>query len=167
MKTLQDLVDELNKSSEPAMLFYISDVFLELPTIICCLYGYYWELVRFDEDDEVHILPEFNNMSNDIKEPILSYLIKHRPQDWFEEEKRYKVIISQSISSSYEETYTVLCKEYKDGYFKFKTILLSESELTNKPEYVFTETQIEDVKSYLPENMRKIIDLGKVEVKDD
>lgn len=167
MKTLQDLVDELNKSSEPAMLFYISDVFLELPTITCCLYGDYWELVRFDEDDEVHILPEFNNMSNDIRGPILSYLIKHRPQDWFEEEKRYKVIISQNVSSSdEEETYTVLCKEYKDGHFKCKTISLRKPDLTNAPEYVFTETQIEDIKSYLPANMQKIIDLGKVEQDD-
>lgn len=34
-------------------------------------------------------------------------------------------------------------------------------------QYQFTESEIEDLKATLPENMAKIVDLGKVEVNDE
>lgn len=41
-----------------------------------------------------------------------------------------------------------------------------ENDLT-LDEYIFTESEIEELKSTLPDNMAKIVDLGKVEVKDE
>lgn len=41
-----------------------------------------------------------------------------------------------------------------------------EGNLTSD-KYIFTESEIEQLKSRLPDNMAKIVDLGKVEVKDD
>lgn len=41
-----------------------------------------------------------------------------------------------------------------------------ENDLT-LDEYIFTESEIEQLKSRLPYNMAKIVDLGKVEVKDE
>lgn len=34
-------------------------------------------------------------------------------------------------------------------------------------EFIFTESEVEDLKSELPENMAKIVDLGKVEVNNE
>lgn len=44
--------------------------------------------------------------------------------------------------------------------------LIEEDDLKTD-RYRFTESEIKDLKATLPENMAKIVDLGKVEVKDD
>ena len=156
MRTLKDLVDRLNRSDQLNDNFRTSgnresDYSIDLNRN---------EIILFSLKDRTYSFTSYISWVNDKDQDlIVNYLANHTPDDWFEE-KKYNIIIGESYGY------------YKDAYRKldkgmYAVIATQEDSELKRPYHLFTEQEIEELKSTLPENMQKIVDIGKVEVKDD
>lgn len=159
MKTLQDLVDRLNRRDQLNDNFSTSgnrdrDYSIDIngeAIIVFCL-----------EDRNYSFTSHIVWVNDKDQDLIVKYLANHTPEDWFAE-KKYNIIIGQDKDEA-DEYFTAYRKD-PNGYFSTTDEALKD-ELKNV-EYLFTESEIEQLKSTLPTNMAKIVDLGKVEVKDE
>lgn len=80
--------------------------------------------------------------------------------EWFKENK-YNIILARDYDP----------KRFYTAYMHWGNTYSTNDEVKpddlSEEDYVFTQEQIDDLKSHLPENMAKIVDLAKVEVKDN
>ncbi|GAA6113960.1 hypothetical protein [Apilactobacillus apinorum] len=159
MKTLQDLVDRLNRSDQLNDNFSTSgsrdrDYSIDINGE---------EIILFSLKDRTYSFTSYIAWVNDKDQDlIVKYLANHTPDDWFAE-KKYNIVIGQDKDKT-NEYYTAYRKSFGNSFATNDATL--QDELT-RYEYLFTEQEIEELKSTLPTNMAKIVDLGKVEVKDD
>lgn len=85
--------------------------------------------------------------------------INQDPKKWFEEHKYY-IIVGKDVDDDCDMRFYK--KDYGNGYF------IAEGGIgeLHKKECEFTQEDIDDLKSHLPEEFRRIVDLAKVEVTD-
>lgn len=80
---------------------------------------------------------------------------------WFDEpEKKYNIIIGEDVGTSWKAAYQKTSIGIEVHCWNKENSLTSDS-------FIFTESEIEDLKSKVSEHSAKIIDIAKVEVKDD
>lgn len=155
MKTVQDLVNRLNEFNNPTG-FSISRCL-----DITFLKASKCRVVTF-QDFIYRIENKFIDLKPHEQKVIIEFLANSNPEDWFAE-KKYNIIIAKDIDSLFNR----LCVYKKDSKgFIFTKDNATKIDLSFN-DYQFTESEIEELKSTLPTNMAKIVDLGKVEVKDD
>lgn len=162
MKTINDLVDKLN-NYEAYGEYYIkegkNDNYLLYKRYILSEDSTLFEFAK--KQPYWSIYPNLGAMHNQVQEDIMDFIYTTDKEHWFDEpEKKYNIIIGEDMSGNFKTVY------YKVGNGVDVTDAAGEYELVSD-QYQFTESEIEDLKATLPENMAKIIDLGKVEVKDD
>ena len=160
MKTLQDLVDRLNGINHLK------------PFSIEHYYDKYYLVVEYSMGTKNTVV-EFSQLNyrfhKDISylDPIeqniiVDYLANSSINDWFAE-KKYNILIAHNYMLDARHNVYMVWSKGEHGFFAG---LVQEYEL-NEEEYLFTESEIDELKSILSNNMAKIVELGKVEVKDD
>lgn len=163
MKTLNDLVEYLNYNERD--VYTLTD--LENKVLICregimgsiLLMTVYKSNAGFPF--EWHISSDFHFEQFSVQEKIMRFVINSNPNHWFDEpEKKYNIIIGKNEREKIKTAY----RRLYDGTYIADSV---EEDDLKRDRYIFTESEIEDLKATLPDNMAKIIDLGKVEVKDE
>lgn len=162
MKTIKDLVDHLNATFDYADFSISTDNKQQFYYIFMTTITEYGELIEFNhQSKDWDIMPTLGTSNNEIQKEIMDFIYTTDKDHWFDEqEKKYNIIIGEDMSGNFKTVY------YKAGNVVDVTDTAGEYELVSD-QYQFTESEIEELKSGLPENMAKIVDLGKVEVKDD
>lgn len=157
MRTLKDLVDRLNRGHQLNDNFRTSgnresDYSIDLNRN---------EIILFSLKDRTYSFTSYISWVNDKDQDlIVNYLANHTPDDWFEE-KKYNIIIGKD---SHSPIYAAYKKPTDNEYIVSSHVF--KDELINDDELQFTEQDIKKLKECLPDYLNKIIDLGKVEVKD-
>ena len=158
MRTLKDLVDRLNRGDQLNDNFRTSgnresDYSIDLNRN---------EIILFSLKDRTYSFTSYISWVNDKDQDlIVKYLANHTPDDWFAEKKYYIAV------GMYDSTSKLIYYK-KDNTLDFTLrTMIDFDEKYLEDEDIFTENEIEELKSTLPENMQKIVDIGKVEVKDD
>lgn len=167
MKTLNDLVDKLNNYVE------VEDGELGKYHIEqggdkrYYLYEQYYApddglLVVFAPDYPHWIINwDLGGVNHIDQEKIMDFIYTTDSNHWFDEpEKKYNIIIGENERGKLKTAYHKL----SNGTYIGDAV---EEDDLKTDRYIFTESEIEQLKSTLPENMAKIVDLGKVEVKDE
>ncbi|MCX0325192.1 hypothetical protein NX776_00475 [Apilactobacillus kunkeei] len=163
MKTVQDLVDKLNETKEDEGIYYLSEKHKGMFTVDYKLCGESWSIVIFDKRAKVILLTTNKSLMNWQEMYWISkYALEHPYKDWFPE-KKYNIIIGRDSDNNHLTAYY---KSTNDNYRGYTSSFASCCDLKNKV-YIFSESEVEELKSTLPENMAKIVELGKVEVEDD
>lgn len=132
--------------------------------------------IKFDEfnvitfrKDDWHIENDFGMLNSEIQKIIINYANRTSAKDWFIPQKRYNIIVGPSYK---EDNVTAYYKTEREEWLNvFADIMCldafaSATDLTRE-EYKFTEQEIKELKSTLPENMAEIVELGKVEIKNE
>ena len=162
MKTVQDLVDRLNRSDQLNDNFSTSgsrdrDYSIDINGE---------EIILFSLKDRTYSFTSYIAWVNDEDQDlIVKYLANHTPDDWFAE-KKYNIIIGRDSKKTMYDNQVVTTYR-KNGLNDFFVNDNTHNSQLSDYDYQFTESDIEQLKSTLPTNMAKIVDLGKVEVKDD
>lgn len=164
MKTLKDLVNELNSLS----YLHRGDYRLKKGRYDGMLDIYYKgsAIISFDlEHGEYCFAPATPLAPFDAQRIIVEYLSPYKPQDWIE--KKYNIIIGTDISEKgITGLATVYSKRKSCSNFDYNIVPVDRySKNINEDRFQFTEEEIRKLKEVLPDNMAKIVDLGKVEVK--
>lgn len=163
MKTVQDLVDGLNEIYATQGKYFIE---YESCTVTSGLY-----YIRNDIRHSLAMLkpryrtwslcPSIGFQGIEAQHAIIDYLTNSNPEDWFAEKKYYIAV------GMYDKTSKIVYYKNEDELdFKLR-VMMDFDEKHLQDDDIFTESEIEDLKATLPTNMAKIVDLGKVEVKDD
>lgn len=159
MKTLQDLVDRLNGINhlKPFSIEHYYDKYylvVEYSMVTKNTVVEFSQLNYCFHEDIAYLHPIEQNI-------VVDYLANSNTSDWFAE-KKYNVIVGTDTNAPIYAAYKkIMANEYIVCSHVYK------DELRNTDELQFTEKDIEELKSTLPTNMAKIVELGKVEVKDD
>ena len=158
MKTLQDLVDELNKRRPFEDDYFTAgsktrDYHIGL--------GQY-AIVSFNLRDRTYSFTQYITVADDKDQDlIVKYLANHTPDDWFAE-KKYNIVLHNLDGEK-----MVINKYDRHNPFSIECSTGIDDDELKLDAYIFTESEIEQLKLTQPTNMAKIVDLGKVEVKDD
>lgn len=162
MKTINDLVDRLNSYGAYGE-YYIrkgkNDNYL-----LCKRYmvGNDATLLAFAKKQPYwDIYSGLGAMRNEVQKEIMDFIYTADKEHWFDEpEKKYNIIIGEDIGQIWQSAYkkSRFGAKVSDNVYEEDLIL---------DDYQFTESEIEDLKATLPANMAKIVDLGKVEIKDE
>ena len=165
MKTINDLVDKLNrygvygeyyvrKRKAEVYLLYKRYTLGEDVALFCFAKEYpYWS-----------IYADLGSMRNKVQKDIMDFIYTTDKEHWFDEpEKKYNIVIGEDVGTYGDCVKTAYRKKDK-GIEVWDSA--KESSFTSD-RYIFTESEIEELKATLPANMKKIVELGKVEVKDD
>lgn len=156
MKTLQDLVDSLNATANSIGEFSVSKDF-EDDFYLFCDYGDKTRIICFDtESGEAYREGGFSLLKWEEIRLISDYVTNHGKNDWFKK-KGYNIVIAKDSDNLASTAY------FKDAG-EFTVSDMVQDYLLSEDKFVFNESEIEELKSTLPENMRKIVDLGKVKV---
>lgn len=160
----QELVDYLNRK------------FSCMPPTFSVLEQDEIRIVQYDDlhvisfsKDGWHIEDSFSMFNSEIQKIIVDYANRTTVEDWFYSEKKYNIVVGLSYK---DEGVTAYHKTEKEVWYnEFDEVacldaFASKDDLKRK-EYIFTESDIIALKLSLPENMAKIVDLGKVEIKDE
>lgn len=160
MKTIKDLVDHLNATFDYADFSISADNKQQFYYIFMTTITEYGELIEFNrQSKDWDIMPTLGTSNNEIQKMIMDFIYTTDKEHWFDkQEKKYNIIIGEDMSGNFKTVY------YKAGNVVDVTDTAGEYELVSD-QYQFTESEIEALKATLPENMAKIIDLGKTEVK--
>ncbi|WP_203621874.1 hypothetical protein [Apilactobacillus nanyangensis] len=155
MKTVQDLVDRLNNDYDMVCKIEKTD------------HGRYIEddfssYIHF-ENGQWDIRADFCILNHEAQKLVMDFVYTTNPNDWLLERKYYIAV------GMYDSTSKLIY--YKNGNgneldFKLRTMMDFDEKHLQEDD-IFTENEIEELKSTLSEQMAKIVDLGKVEVKDD
>lgn len=162
MKTINDLVKRLN------IFFGYGDFYIdkddEMNSYTLCInyLGSHDGLVEFDKEYKDWIVePKFGLAPAEIQKMIMDFIYTTDKEHWFDEqEKKYNIIIGEDVGTKWKAAYRKLA----DDIGVMDTV---KPEALTLAKYIFTESEIEDLKSKVSEHSAKIIDLGKVEVKDE
>lgn len=165
MKTINDLVKKLNVFFGYGEFYIEKDDEMNSYTLCVKYLGSLYSLVEFDKEYKDWIVEiKFGLVPAEIQKMIMDFIYTTDKEHWFDEsEKRYNVVIGEDVKREGDCVKTAYRKN-GDGVEVIDST--DENDLT-LDEYIFTESEVEDLKSELPENMAKIVDLGKVEVKDE
>ena len=160
MKTVQDLVNELNENYPEQGKYIISHENNTGVFIIGCIRNdIRHDLVAMSSSDhEWSLWASIAYQVSEVQHAIIDYLANSNPEDWFAE-KKYNIIIGKDNCSPHYSAYR---KMGKGEYIVRSTA--DEDELKSFEYLQFTESEIEQLKSTLEGNMQKIVDLGKTEV---
>lgn len=154
MKTVQDLVDTLNKNFDNEF-----DLFDKESGFEFCLRVDGAPIIDFNSRDKSFEFQSFieyvHGKSLNI---IVNFLANSNPDNWFAE-KKYNIIIGIGESENEVAAYGKL----DDGIYAINSSL-TKNELKDDL-YQFTENEIKKFQSDLPDNLAHIVELGKVEVK--
>lgn len=164
MKTINDLVKKLNsyvaygkfyikKGKNDKYILYVRNKVGEDSTV--------FDFAK--EQPYWSIYPPLGSMHNQVQEDIMDFIYNTDSNHWFDEpEKKYYIAVGM-----YDRTSKIIYfKNDNELDFKLRTMIdFDEKHLEDDD--IFTESEIEQLKSTLPENMAKIVELGKVEVNDD
>lgn len=163
MKTINDLVNSLNNGYND--FFINEDDELNSYTLNMKFRGAYCALVQFDSKfKDWFVLPSFGLASEKVQKEIMDFIYTTDSNHWFDEpEKKYNIIIGKDVKT-YGDRCATAYRKKSNGIEIWDSA--KENDLT-LDEYIFTESEIEELKSKVSERSAKIIDLGKVEVKDD
>lgn len=164
IRRLQELTDYLNRK------------FRCMPPTFSVLEQDEIRIVQYDDlhiisfsKDGWHIEESFSILNSEIQKIIVNYANRTSVKDWFYSEKKYNIIVGLSYGDDEVTAYHKTEKEVWLNEFDEVMCLdtfVSKNDL-KRDEYMFTEQEITTLKLSLPENMQQIIDLGKVEVKDE
>lgn len=153
MKTLQDLADRLNEFDNPTVFSisgYLDITFLKAGNNRVVTFQ---DFIYRIENNFIHLKPHEQKV-------IIDFLANSNPEDWFAE-KKYNIVLNnlegEKIVINKYDRHSTLAIECSTG--------IDDDEL-KLDAYIFTEKEIEQLKLILPTSMAKIVDLGKVEVKD-
>lgn len=162
MKTIKDLVDHLNATFDYADFSISADNKQQFYYIFMTTITEYGELIEFNrQSKDWDIMPTLGTSNNEVQKMIIDFIYTTDKEHWFDEqEKKYNIIIGKDVGQIWKSAYkkSRFGAKVSDNVYEEDLIL---------DDYQFTESEIKELKSGLPENMAKIIDLGKVEVKDD
>lgn len=157
MKTIQDLVDTLNKKFDNEFDLLEKENGFEF-----CLRVDGAPIIDFNSRDKSF---EFQSYIEYVYgrslNMIVNFLANSNPSDWVPPEKKYNIIIGKD---SHSPIYAAYKKPTDNEYIVSSHVF--KDELINDDELQFTEQDIKKLKECLPDYLNKIIDLGKVEVKD-
>lgn len=150
MKTVQDLVDNLNLNYDLVCRVERTDNGCYIENDTSCF-------IHF-EDGHWDIHDDFCMLHREVQKYIMDFAYTTNPNDWFGE-KKYNVIVGKDTNAPIYAAYKkIMANEYIVCSHVYK------DELRNTDELQFTEKDIEELKDCLPDYLSKIIDLGKVEV---
>ena len=162
MKTLNDLVKQLNNYKIYGE-FYID----QLGDGRYYLFTEYLssKVISFSKNHPKWIIyPSLGDMNRVVQKDIMDFIYTTDSNHWFDEpEKKYNIVIGKDVGTYGDYVRTAYRKKDK-GIEVWDSA--KEGNMTSD-KYIFTESEIEDLKATLPDNMAKIVELGKVEVKDD
>ena len=168
MKTIKDLVKSLNDE----------DVYMETITTPYNEKKYYLFKKRVGAEDLKLIqfmesLPKWmicsglSEVSFFLQKDIMDFVYTVDSEHWFDNiEKRYNIILGEQVTKGGFEPSKAAYKKSSDKRYVDISDIVEEDDL-KLAKYIFTESEVEDLKSKVSEHSAKIIDLGKVEVKDD
>lgn len=164
MKTIKDLVDHLNATFDYADFSISADNKQQFYYIFMTTITEYGELIEFNQQSkDWDIMPTLGTSNNEIQKEIMDFVYSTDKEHWFDEpEKKYNIIIGENVKT---EEYCVLTA-YRKTPEGIEVWAAMEEYLTSDA-FKFTESEIEELKSKVSERSANIIDLGKVEVKDD
>lgn len=159
---VKGLVNELNGLFGYGDFYIEKDDEMDSYTLYMKALGTVGGLIELSKEYKSWIaLPSFGLASADVQKNIMDFIYTTDSNHWFDEpEKKYNIIIGEDMSGNFKTVY------YKAGNVVDVTDTAGEYELVSD-QYQFTESEIEALKATLPENMAKIVELGKVEVKDE
>lgn len=164
MKTLQDLVDKLNKEFHDDGCFRLSlDKYSDKYHVFYYIYrdydGYSYELIEINRSYNTWRLGD--NLSCelvDVQKVVVDFLANSNPKDWFPK-KKYNIVIGIDTNTDFKTAYR---KTASKGIYEVNGY--TELNDLRKNQYIFTEEEIKNLKVTLPPDLSKIVDLGKVEV---
>lgn len=166
MKTINDLVNELNILFGYGDFYIDKDDEMDSYTLYMKDLGTVGGLIELSKKYKSwNVQPSFGLVSIDVQKEIMDFIYTTDSNHWFDEpEKKYNIIIGEDLEPSIHQ-------KWKGAYMKTEYGVkiwhaLPEKDFIND-EFIFTESEVEDLKSKVSERSAKIIDLGKVEVKDD
>ena len=163
IKTLQDLVDKLNENYPEQGKYIISHENNTGVFIIGCIRNdIRHDLVAMSSSDhEWSLWASIAYQVSEAQHAIIDYLANSNPEDWFAE-KKYNIVLNnlegEKIVINKYDRHSTLAIECSTG--------IDDDEL-KLDAYIFTEKEIEQLKLILPTSMAKIVELGKVEIKDE
>lgn len=162
MKTINDLVNKLNNGVAYGEYYIAKGKHENYLLRASYEAGEYVTIFEFAKKQPYwNIYSGLAAKNNKVQKEIMDFVYTTDKEHWFDEpEKKYNIVIGKDMSGNFKTVY------YKVGNGVDVTDTAGEYELVSD-QYQFTESEIEDLKATLPENMAKIIDLGKVEVNDD
>lgn len=167
MKTLEDLVEELNSLS-----FLDRDAFRLKKGAYDEMLDIHYKnspIISFDlEHGKYCFTPAIPLAPFDAQRVIVKYLDSHKAEEWLaEKEKKYNVILMHEVyNDGRKDTVQLLAKHANHKCYTMFVPHLMLNDVLHDERYQFTEKEIEEVKSVLPLNMQQIIDLGKVEIEN-
>ena len=152
MKTVQDLVDKLNENHEAERYF------LENNPLSKSLWFNDSEIAAFFKDGDFNFYEPINLILSAERKLIVKFLANVKKEYWFVERK-YNVV----LDSGYGKV-AVMKKEY--GVIPVNDLISAkDKEATLRlKEYIFTESELENIKSNMSDNIKEIIDEGKVKI---
>ena len=104
-------------------------------------------------------------MNRVVQKDIMDFIYTTDSNHWFDEpEKKYNIVIAEDVNKNNVVHWKTAYQKKSKGVEINDAV--DEKDFIND-DFIFTESEIEELKSNLPENMAKIVDLGKVEVKDE
>lgn len=154
MKSLEDLARDLGRWSttpEKTHKFYID---YEGNEAFLCDKANDALYITCNRNGDYEFSSKISELPTIYLKDIVNYLSESDRFDWFSG-KRYNIIIANCTDGA--KTYW---EKDRDDFITFTT----HDDKTKSIDFRFTESEIEELKSTLPENMAKIVDLGKVEV---
>lgn len=166
MKTINELVNKLNQYGAYGEYYVRKGKAEEYLLCKRCVDG--GESILFDfakRQPYWSIHAGLGAMHNQVQEDLMDFVYSTDKEHWFDEtERKYNIIVGRDL-----EPFAI--QEWKAAYMKtahgVKVWHASPEKDFINDEFIFTESEVEDLKSELPENMAKIVDLGKVEIKDE
>lgn len=159
---VKGLVNELNGLFGYGDFYIEKDDEMDSYTLYMKALGTVGGLIELSKEYKSWIaLPSFGLASADVQKNIMDFIYTTDKDHWFDEpEKKYNIIIGEDVGKKWKSAY----RKLDDDIGVMDTV---KPEALTLAKYIFTESEIEDLKATLPDNMAKIVDLGKVEVKDD
>lgn len=161
MKTLNDLVNELNRLFGYGDFYIDKDDEMDSYTLYMKALGTVGGLIELSKEYKSWIaLPTFGLVSADVQKNIMDFIYTTDKDHWFDEpsEKKYNIIIGEDVGKKYKSAY----RKSSDGIGVLDTVKPKALTLSR---YIFTESEVEDLKTKVSERSAKVIDIAKVEVK--
>ena len=163
MKTINDLVDKLNSYGAYGK-FYIrkgkNDNYLLRKRYIEGEDATLFEFAKKQPYWSIH--QPLGAMHNQVQKDIMDFIYTTDSNHWFDEkDTKYNIIIGKDVRTDDDGLWK---SAYQKVWYGTKVVDNADETDLTLAEFRFTESEIEELKATLPENMAKIVDLGKVEV---
>lgn len=164
MKTINDLVKRLNIFFGYGDFYIDKDDEMESYTLYMKFLGNTYGLIELSKKDKSWIAqPTFALASADVQKEIMDFIYTTDSNHWFDgQEKKYNIIISKNPSLNVAVAYF---KPNNDTSLKINESATQDD--LKDGSYQFTDDEIEKFKKAGNSTFNQIVDLGKVEVKNE